>query len=113
MYPHTHTHTPSIPHTMLSASIRSPPQPPVTSSLAWVQAVEDLCIHRLGQNLYSKLTEECEAHIQTEIAKLVSMPDDANLLLQTVEVCYMCTHAHTHTRTHTHTHIIVCVCVCV
>ena len=39
------------------------------------QAVEDLCIHRLGQNLYSKLTEECEAHIQALLLKSTPYSD--------------------------------------
>jgi hypothetical protein len=39
------------------------------------QAVEDLCIHRLGQNLYSKLTEECEAHIQALLLKSTPCSD--------------------------------------
>ena len=67
-------------------------QQPVDQSFEELyKAVEDLCIHKLGQNLYDKLASECEQHIEVEIAKLVGLPDDAQLLLETVEAAW-----HTH-----------------
>jgi cullin-4 len=67
-------------------------QQPVDQSFEELyKAVEDLCIHKLGQNLYDKLAVECEQHIEIEIAKLVGLPDDAQLLLETVEAAW-----HTH-----------------
>jgi hypothetical protein len=51
--------------------LTNPPCPLMLSA----QAVEDLCIHRLGQNLYSKLTEECEAHIQALLLKSTPYSD--------------------------------------
>jgi len=61
-------------------------QQPVDQSFEELyKAVEDLCIHKLGQNLYNKLAAECEQHIETEIAKLVrSLPSvQLTALLQT------------------------------
>jgi flagellar hook-length control protein FliK len=34
--------------------------------------VEDLCIHKLGQNLYARLAEECEQHIKKQVAALAT-----------------------------------------
>ncbi len=50
-------------------------QQPVDQSFEELyKAVEEVCMHKLGHNLYSKLSEECERHIETEIAKLVCSP---------------------------------------
>jgi hypothetical protein len=38
-----------------------------------LQGVEDLCIHKLGQSLYEKLSVECEEHIKTNIAGQASL----------------------------------------
>mmetsp|Transcript_54946 Transcript_54946/g.112192 ORF Transcript_54946/g.112192 Transcript_54946/m.112192 type:complete len:775 (+) Transcript_54946:478-2802(+) len=57
------------------------------------KAVEDLCIHKLGQNLYVKLQAECEEHIKKEIASLVAQTADAVLFLEVVEQCWQ-----THTK---------------
>ena len=78
------TERPKLPETFeedtwrkLQISVRAVhQQQPVDQSFEELyKAVEDLCIHKLGHNLYSKLSEECEQHIETEIAKLVCSPN--------------------------------------
>ena len=77
---HDTTERPKLPETFeedtwkkLQVSVRAVHQQrPVDQSFEELyKAVEDLCIHKLGQNLYTKLSAECEHHIETEIAKLV------------------------------------------
>jgi len=52
------------------------------------KAVEDLCIHKLGQNLYARLAEECEQHIKKQVAALVSQASDPVEFLDVVEACW-------------------------
>jgi len=52
------------------------------------KSVEDLCIHRLGPNLYSRLQNDCEEHIKSEIDSLIGQPDDATIFLEVVEACW-------------------------
>lgn len=48
------------------------------------KAVQDLCIHKLGQNLYNRLSAECEQHIQKQVAKLVSQVPNLPVLMSSV-----------------------------
>ncbi|XP_071706228.1 cullin-4-like [Rutidosis leptorrhynchoides] len=49
------------------------------------QAVNDLCLHKLGGNLYNRIEKECEAHISTTLQSLVGKSEDLMVFLSLVE----------------------------
>jgi hypothetical protein len=53
-----------------------------------LQAVEDLCIHKLGQGLYSRLEDECQRHIEKSIRNLTGQTPDPVLFLELVHMCW-------------------------
>ena len=50
-----------------------------------MQAVEDMCIHKLAPNLYTRLKEECHRHIETTVHKLVDQTPDHVAFLSLVD----------------------------
>ena len=52
------------------------------------QAVEDLCIHKLGQGLYCRLEAECQRHIERSIRDLTGQTPDPVLFLELVHMCW-------------------------
>eukprot|EP00897_Mesotaenium_endlicherianum_P001162 jgi/Mesen1/11046/ME000099S10492 len=52
------------------------------------RAVEDLCVHKMAGNLYRRLQQECEAHIQAKLQGLVGLSPDPVVFLATVEACW-------------------------
>jgi len=52
------------------------------------KAVEDLCIHKLGQGLYSRLEDECQRHIEKSIRNLTGQTPDPVLFLELVHMCW-------------------------
>lgn len=52
------------------------------------QAVEDLCLHKMGGNLYRRLQQECETHIMEKLQLLVGQSPDAVVFLSHVEKCW-------------------------
>jgi cullin-4 len=53
-----------------------------------VQAVEDLCLHKMAGNLYRRLQQECETHITAKLRALVGRSPDAVVFLSHVESCW-------------------------
>lgn len=51
----------------------------------FVQAVEDLCLHKMSGNLYHRLQQECEGHIQEKLLSLVGQSPDPVVFLSHVE----------------------------
>lgn len=52
------------------------------------QAVNDLCIHKMGGNLYQRIQSECEVHISTALQSLVGQSPDLVVFLSLVEKCW-------------------------
>ncbi|KAI4312356.1 hypothetical protein MLD38_037173 [Melastoma candidum] len=52
------------------------------------QAVSDLCLHKLGANLYQRIEKECEAHISSVLPSLVGQSPDLGVFLSLVERCW-------------------------
>ncbi|PNY04718.1 cullin-4-like protein [Trifolium pratense] len=52
------------------------------------QAVEDLCIHKMGGNLYQRIEKECEVHISAALQSLVGQSPDLVVFLSLVERCW-------------------------
>ncbi|XP_078436854.1 cullin4 isoform X2 [Wolffia australiana] len=52
------------------------------------QAVSDLCLHRMGGNLYQRIQRECEAHISAALNSLVGQSPDLVVFLSLVERCW-------------------------
>ncbi|CAA7394007.1 unnamed protein product [Spirodela intermedia] len=52
------------------------------------QAVSDLCLHRMGGNLYRRIQRECEVHISTALQSLVGQSPDLVVFLCLVEKCW-------------------------
>ncbi|KAI4312358.1 hypothetical protein MLD38_037175 [Melastoma candidum] len=52
------------------------------------QAVSDLCLHKLGGNLYQRIEKECEAHISSVLQSLVGQSPDLGVFLSLVERCW-------------------------
>ncbi|KAK1256918.1 Cullin-4 [Acorus gramineus] len=52
------------------------------------QAVSDLCLHKMGGNLYKRIQEECEAHISAALESLVGQSPDLVVFLSLVEKCW-------------------------
>ncbi|CAM6082064.1 unnamed protein product [Calypogeia fissa] len=62
---------------------------PVSCSLEELyRAVEDLCLHKMSGNLYQRLQQECEGHIQEKLQALVGQSPDPVVFLSHVENCW-------------------------
>lgn len=52
------------------------------------QAVSDLCLHKMGGNLYQRIQKECETHISSTMSSLVGQSPDLVVFLSLVEKCW-------------------------
>ncbi|KAL2930597.1 Cullin-4, partial [Bienertia sinuspersici] len=52
------------------------------------QAVNDLCLHKMGGSLYQRIEKECEAHVSTVLYSLVGQSPDLVVFLSLVEKCW-------------------------
>ncbi|KAK6797191.1 hypothetical protein RDI58_004893 [Solanum bulbocastanum] len=52
------------------------------------QAVNDLCLHKMGGFLYQRIQNECEAHIVAVLQSLVGQSEDLVVFLSLVERCW-------------------------
>ncbi|XP_064971830.1 cullin-4-like [Musa acuminata AAA Group] len=52
------------------------------------QAVDDLCLHKMGGNLYQHVQRECEIHISRALSSLVGQSPDLVVFLSLVEKCW-------------------------
>ncbi|CAI0548495.1 unnamed protein product [Linum tenue] len=52
------------------------------------QAVNDLCLHKMGGSLYQRIEKECEAHISAALQSLVGQSPDLLVFLSLVERCW-------------------------
>ncbi|GAB2296895.1 hypothetical protein Dimus_030996 [Dionaea muscipula] len=52
------------------------------------QAVNDLCLHKMGGSLYQKIEKECEAHISDVLQSLVGQSPDLLVFLSLIENCW-------------------------
>ncbi|KAM7505971.1 hypothetical protein LguiB_004875 [Lonicera macranthoides] len=52
------------------------------------QAVNDLCLHKMGGSLYQRIEKECESHISTALQSLVGQSEDLMVFLSLVEKCW-------------------------
>ncbi|KAG4960259.1 hypothetical protein JHK87_036892 [Glycine soja] len=52
------------------------------------QAVNDLCLYKMGGNLYQRIEKECEAHISAALQSLVGQSPDLVVFLSLVERCW-------------------------
>ncbi|KAH7568571.1 hypothetical protein JRO89_XS06G0016500 [Xanthoceras sorbifolium] len=52
------------------------------------QAVNNLCLHKMGGSLYQRIEKECEAHISAAIHSLVGQSPDLVVFLSLVERCW-------------------------
>ncbi|KAJ6416840.1 hypothetical protein OIU84_002677 [Salix udensis] len=52
------------------------------------QAVNDLCLHKMGGNLYLRIEKECEAHISAALQSLVGQSPDLEVFLKLVATCW-------------------------
>ncbi|RZS19653.1 hypothetical protein BHM03_00052101 [Ensete ventricosum] len=52
------------------------------------QAVNDLCLHKMGGNLYQRIQRECEMHISMALSSLVGQSPDLAVFLSLVEKCW-------------------------
>ncbi|KAG0464826.1 hypothetical protein HPP92_018990 [Vanilla planifolia] len=53
-----------------------------------VKAVSDLCLHKMGGNLYQRIQQECERHISAKLQSLVGQSLDLVVFLSMVEKCW-------------------------
>ena len=53
-----------------------------------MQAVNDLCLHKMGGNLYRRIEKECEVHISSALQSLVGQSPDLVVFLAYVEKCW-------------------------
>ena len=60
----------------------------VIQQILFVQAVSDLCLHKMGGNLYQRIQRECEVHISTVLQSLVGQSPDLVVFLSLVEKCW-------------------------
>ncbi|KAK7825352.1 cullin-4 [Quercus suber] len=51
-------------------------------------AVNDLCLHKLGGNLYQRIEKECEAHVSEALQSLFGQSPDLVVFLSLVERCW-------------------------
>ncbi|KAL0310541.1 UNVERIFIED_CONTAM: Cullin-4 [Sesamum angustifolium] len=52
------------------------------------QAVNDLCLHKMGGSLYQRIENECEAYISAALQSLVGQSEDLVVFLALVEKCW-------------------------
>ncbi|KAG4947507.1 hypothetical protein JHK87_043514 [Glycine soja] len=52
------------------------------------QAVNDLCLYKMGVNLHQQIEKECEAHISAALQSLVGQSPDLVVFLSLVERCW-------------------------
>ncbi|GAB2226768.1 hypothetical protein Droror1_Dr00022589 [Drosera rotundifolia] len=52
------------------------------------QAVNDLCLHKMGGNLYIRIEKECDAHISAVLQSLVGQSPDLLVFLSLIENCW-------------------------
>ncbi|CAN1227293.1 CUL4 [Linum grandiflorum] len=52
------------------------------------QAVNDLCLHKMGGSLYQRIEKECEGHISAALRSLVGQSPDLLVFLSLVERCW-------------------------
>ncbi|KAI3466829.1 hypothetical protein Pfo_023492 [Paulownia fortunei] len=52
------------------------------------QAVNDLCLHKMGGSLYQRIEKECEAYISAALQSLVGQSEDLVVFLSLVEKCW-------------------------
>ncbi|CAI0545033.1 unnamed protein product [Linum tenue] len=52
------------------------------------QAVNDLCLHKMGGSLYQRIENECETHISAALQSLVGQSPDLLVFLSLVERCW-------------------------
>ncbi|KAK4271848.1 hypothetical protein QN277_020479 [Acacia crassicarpa] len=52
------------------------------------QAVNDLCLHKMGGSLYQRIEKECESHISAALQSLVGQSPDLGVFLSLVERCW-------------------------
>ncbi|CAN6683666.1 unnamed protein product [Malus baccata var. baccata] len=52
------------------------------------QAVNDLCLHKMGGSLYQRIEKECERHIAAALQSLVGQSPDLVVFLSLVERCW-------------------------
>ncbi|KAL5977485.1 Cullin-4 [Asimina triloba] len=52
------------------------------------QAVSDLCLHKMGGNLYKRIQQECESYISAALQSLVGQSPDLVVFLSLVEKCW-------------------------
>lgn len=50
-----------------------------------LQAAGDLCLHKLGANLYERIKKECEIHIAEKISALVGQSPDLVVFLSLIQ----------------------------
>ncbi|KAL5977480.1 Cullin-4 [Asimina triloba] len=61
-------------------------QPDPCDSEKLYQAVSDLCLHKMGGNLYERIQKECEAHISATLQSLVGQSPDLVVFLS-LDLC--------------------------
>ncbi|KAK3205036.1 hypothetical protein Dsin_019082 [Dipteronia sinensis] len=52
------------------------------------QAVDGLCLHKMGGSLYQRIEKECETHVSAAIHSLVGQSQDLVVFLSLVERCW-------------------------
>ncbi|KAK4491577.1 hypothetical protein RD792_002329 [Penstemon davidsonii] len=52
------------------------------------QAVNDLCLHKMGGSLYQRIEKECESFISSALQSLVGQSEDLVVFLSLVEKCW-------------------------
>ncbi|KAM7255883.1 hypothetical protein ACFE04_011624 [Oxalis oulophora] len=52
------------------------------------QAVNDLCVHKMGGSLYERIQKECEFHVAVALQSLVGQSPDLVVFLSLVERCW-------------------------
>lgn len=52
------------------------------------QAVNDLCLHKMGGSVYQRIEKECEKHISAALLSLVGQSEDLVVFLSLVEKCW-------------------------
>ncbi|GER48901.1 cullin [Striga asiatica] len=52
------------------------------------QAVNDLCLHKMGGSLYQRIEKECESYIAAALQSLVGQSEDLMVFLSLVQKCW-------------------------
>ncbi|GFY80642.1 cullin4 [Actinidia rufa] len=63
-------------------------QPDPCDSEKLYQAVNDLCLHKMGGGLYRRIEKECEVHISAALQSLVGQSEDLVVFLSLIEKCW-------------------------